>query len=68
MKTAQAALRKYIDQQYAGSVSRFARATGLDQSDLSKLLRGVRKRITVEYATRIEKATNGVVPVALWAE
>ena len=68
MKTAQNALRKYIDKYHNGSASKFARATGLDQSDLSKILRGVRKSISVEYAARIERATKGAVPVKLWAE
>lgn len=67
MKAAQKALLNYITQNYAGSTNKFARETRLDQSDLSKLLRGVRKSITVEYAARIEKATEGQVPLALWA-
>lgn len=68
MTKARKQLQKFIDQTYNGSASKFARATGLDQSDLSKILRGVRKSISVEYAARIERATKGAVPVALWAE
>jgi DNA-binding transcriptional regulator YdaS (Cro superfamily) len=68
VKQACEALQKHIDWVYAGSASKFARTTGLDQSDLSKLLRGVRKSISVEYAARIEVATKGAVPIALWSK
>lgn len=68
MKTGREALNRYIGRHYEGSVSKFAKATGLDQSDLSKILRGVRKNLTVEYAKRIEVATRGEVPIPLWAE
>lgn len=67
MDKARARLQKYINRNYGGSASAFARATGLDQSDLSKILRGVRRSISVEYAARIASATEGAVPIELWA-
>jgi len=68
MKMGREALSQYIGRKFEGSVSKFARETKLDQSDIGKILRGVRKSISVEYAKRIENATGGAVPVALWAE
>lgn len=44
----------------------FARATGLDEGRLSRLLRGIR-RPDIDNATLIERATDGAVPATSWA-
>lgn len=44
----------------------FARATGLDEGRLSRLLRGIR-RPDIDNATLIEKATDSAVPATSWA-
>lgn len=62
-------LRAYIEEHYGGSVTAFARENKLDAADIGKVLRqqGNRgQRVTVRYADKIERATNGVVAVRLW--
>lgn len=39
---------------------------GIDPSEFSKILRGKRKRISVEFAALIEDATNGEVTMRMW--
>ena len=68
MKAARKALSNYITQNYAGSTNRFAIENGFNQSEVSKLLRGARKSITVQYAALIDQATGGRVPIELWVE
>lgn len=63
------ALRAYIDQYYEGSISAFAIENKLDVADLGKLLRQVKNRghrVTVAYADKIEKATQGKVGLRMW--
>ncbi len=62
-----AALRAYIDQQYDGNVYAFARESKLDHADIGKILRGTRgTKISVAYADKIEKATEGRVNIRMW--
>lgn len=61
------ALRAYIDEHYDGSISKFARENKLDVADISKIIRQQRvRRITVAYADKIEKATQGRVGIRMW--
>jgi hypothetical protein len=62
-----AALRDYIEDHYGGSVSAFARENKLDVGDIGKIVRGQRgQRMTVRYADKIERATNGIVSLKMW--
>lgn len=49
-----------------GSANAFALRAGLHQSELSKLLRGIRTRVSVVTAWRIQKATKGAVGWQDW--
>jgi len=63
------ALRTYIDQNFHGSIAAFARENKLDPADIGKIVKGLRGRgqkITVAYADKIEKATNGRVNIRMW--
>ena len=63
------ALKAYIQEHYAGSVSAFARENKLDPADIGKMVRGMHGRgskITVAYADKIEKATQGRVGIRMW--
>lgn len=59
------ALQKYIDDNYE-SVNAFAKEHLFNQSELSKLLRGERQRVSVETANRVERATRGKVTWRMW--
>ncbi len=48
------------------SAHRFAIHHGLDGSELSKILRGKRGGVGVEFAVRVEDATEGAVPMRTW--
>jgi hypothetical protein len=48
------------------SARRFALDNGLDGSELSKVLRGIRKAVGVEFAVRVEDGTKSAVPVRAW--
>jgi hypothetical protein len=62
-----AALREYIEVHYGGSVTAFARENKLDVAELGKIVRGQRgQRMTVRYADKIERATNGIVSLKMW--
>lgn len=61
------ALRRYL----CGadlSVPRFCDAHGLDRITVQRALNGERRRITVDLAYAIEKATSGAVPYHLWRQ
>lgn len=60
-------LRQHIDS--AGtSIPAFALAAGIDRTQLQRLIEGSgAKRVSVQTATRIERASNGAVPVSAWA-
>lgn len=60
-------LRQHIDS--AGtSIPAFALAAGIDRTQLQRLIEGSgAKRVTVNLASRIERATGGAVPVSAWA-
>ncbi len=63
------ALRAYIQEHHAGSVSAFAREHKLDAADLGKILKQTGNRghrVTVRYAERIEEATRGAVSIKMW--
>ena len=50
------------------TVPAFAEATGIDRIKVQKAIRGEIKRMDVEFAFAIEKATGGVVPASWWME
>lgn len=60
-------LRQHIDS--AGtSIPAFALAAGIDRTQLQRLIEGSgAKRVSVQTATRIERASKGAVPVSAWA-
>lgn len=60
-------LRQHIDT--AGtSIPAFALAAGIDRTQLQRLIEGSgAKRVSVQTATRIERASKGAVPVSAWA-
>lgn len=61
------ALRLYIWEHFDGSVTAFARENKLDVGELGKIVRGQRgQRMTVRYADKIERATNGIVSLKMW--
>jgi hypothetical protein len=45
---------------------RFAVDNGLDPSEFSKVLKGVRRAVGVPFAVAVEDATQGIVPVRSW--
>lgn len=58
-------LEQFIETNYV-SVNAFAKEHGFNQSDISKIINGKRMRISVEMAAAIERATGGVVRMAMW--
>lgn len=58
-------LKAYLDST-GQSISAFAREHRLDGSELSKLLRGERSRVSVEMAQKIQEATDGYVRWDMW--
>lgn len=60
------ALRAYIDA--AGiSVPTFCEQHQLDRIMVQRAMNGDRKRISVDFALKIEAATKGAVKVAMWS-
>lgn len=62
-------LRAYIDRHFDGSISAFARENKLDVSEIGKILRQTKnrgQRVTVAFADKIEKATQGRVGIRMW--
>lgn len=60
-------LRRYIDDEYDGSVTAFARKGGLSRVQVTRLLRQLRgARVTVDLALDIEDATRGAVVCRDW--
>lgn len=63
------ALKAYIAANFSDSISAFAAEKKLDRVQILRVLNGTRgKRMTVKLAADIERATEGTVPIALWAE
>lgn len=60
------ALRAYLRERDL-SVSAFCREHDLDRIMVQRALNGDRKRISVDFALRIERATDGAVAMALWS-
>jgi plasmid maintenance system antidote protein VapI len=59
-------LRQFIDDS-GGSIPSFAEEHDLDRVQLMRLIEGSgAKRVTVNLASRIERATGGAVPVSAW--
>jgi hypothetical protein len=58
-------LRKWLDDNKV-TAHRFAIDNRIDQGELSKLLRGRRGGVGVEFAVKVEDATGGDVPVRSW--
>lgn len=48
------------------SANRLAIQNGIDPSLLSKLMRGEIKRMSMDMASKIERATDGDVPLTVW--
>lgn len=48
------------------SINRFAIQNGIDPSLLSKCMRGATRRISMDLAHKIERATGGAVPLTVW--
>ena len=60
-------LRQHIDST-GTSIPAFALAAGIDRTQIQRLIEGSgAKRVTVNLASRIERATGGAVPVSAWA-
>lgn len=59
-------LQRYL-QSRGISLYAFCRDNRLDRIALSRLLKGERKRVSVDIALRVQRATGGAVPVASWA-
>lgn len=59
-------LRTWLDN-HDLSVSAFCREHELDRIMVQRALKGDRRRISVDFALRIERATSGAVPMALWS-
>jgi transcriptional regulator with XRE-family HTH domain len=58
-------LRQWLTE-HGLSQRRFALDHGLDQADLSKILRGKRGVVSIEFAFKIEKATSGNINAREW--
>ena len=58
-------LRDYIDR-LGISVPAFCEKHGLDRITVQNILNGERKRISVDFAELIERATDGAVGWRLW--
>ena len=63
------ALRAYINEHYGGSVAAFSRENKLDGGEIGRILRQTKnrgQRVTVAFADKIEKATQGRVGIRMW--
>ena len=59
------ALRKFLTET-GQSVPAFCERHGIERLTVQRYLRGERRRLDVDICLAIERATGGVVPVALW--
>ena len=59
-------LRRYLEKS-ALSKAAFCARHGLCEVQIGRLLRGERRRVSVDTALAIESATDGAVPVRSWA-
>lgn len=62
---ARSVLQAYIDEHFSGSVNAFALKKHLAQSELSKFLRGQKKRFSLGFATRLVEATDGEIKIEM---
>jgi hypothetical protein len=60
-----ALLRKWFAEK-GTNPHRFAIDNSLDESELSKILRGVRKNVSVTFAAKVEDATEGDISMRAW--
>jgi hypothetical protein len=60
-----AVLQRWLDD-HELSQHAFAIENRIDNAQLSKLMRGMLERVSVELASKIEAGTNGEVPMRLW--
>jgi hypothetical protein len=58
-------LRKFLDARRL-SIPKFADAHGVNRLVLQKLMNGAVKRVSVDVAYAIERATDGGVPMESW--
>lgn len=49
------------------SITRFCESNGLDRIEVQRHLRGLRDRVSVDFAVSIRDATRGAVKVERWA-
>ena len=61
------ALLAHIREQH-GTIPAFATAKGVDRLKVQKVINGSIKRVDVNFALEIERATDGKVPMPWWAE
>ena len=50
------------------TIPAFCEATGLDRLKIQRLIRGLPRRIDVQFAAEIQKATKGAVKLKDWSE
>jgi hypothetical protein len=60
------ALREWLASQGI-SLFAFCERHSLDRVNTQKAVNGERRRVSVDFALSIEKATGGAVPIELWA-
>jgi len=60
------ALRRWIDSN-GKTVPGFCEEHGLDRIQVQRAINGDRKRVSVDFAAEIERATQGHVSMRLWA-
>lgn len=60
-------LRRYLDERGI-SVPRFCEDNGIDRVQTQRMLNGQRKRVALDFAVEIERATHGHVSVMRWNE
>ena len=58
-------LRRYLDRRRL-SIAAFAEQHGFCPVQIGRLLNGDRRRVSVDTAAAIEKATNRAVPMRAW--
>jgi hypothetical protein len=65
LRTGIEALRHWLDD-HRTNANRFAIQNGIDPSVLGKLLRGTTRRMSVDLANKVERATSRGVPYEVW--
>jgi len=60
-----ALLRRYLTRRDL-SLYAFCQLHALDRIAMARLIKGERKRVSVDVAHAIERATEGAVPMAAW--